>query len=58
MNLKNPCFQCLNRTETCHGTCEKYKEFRLQKDIENAKIRKLKEKDNITFNPLKQKKQR
>ena len=58
MSLKNPCFQCLDRTEICHSICEKYKKFRLQKDIENAKIRKLKEKDNITFNPMKNKKQR
>lgn len=27
MSPKNACYQCPDRTMTCHSTCEKYKEF-------------------------------
>lgn len=30
---KSPCFNCPDRTQSCHGVCEKYKEYRKEKDI-------------------------
>lgn len=27
MSPKSACYQCQDRTMTCHSTCEKYKEF-------------------------------
>ena len=32
-----PCMNCLNRSVTCHGTCDAYKSFRNLKDIEREK---------------------
>ena len=33
--MKQPCYQCKNRTAYCHGTCKEYKEF--QKENEEIK---------------------
>ena len=37
-----PCYGCKppERTSTCHTTCEKYKEFRIALDKENAERKK------------------
>ena len=39
---KHPCYGCTERNATCHGTCEKYKEFeskrpRTPRNMYNAK---------------------
>lgn len=31
-----PCYECLDRAQACHGTCERYKAFRKIKDAYNA----------------------
>lgn len=33
--MKNDCIECTNRKVGCHATCEKYREFRKNKDYEN-----------------------
>ena len=37
---KSPCFKCEDRREGCHGTCEKYAEYRAEakKAYETRKI--------------------
>lgn len=34
-----PCKDCSERTETCHGSCDRYKSWKTQLDALNAKIR-------------------
>lgn len=34
-NNNTPCHHCTERHEGCHGTCERYKEFRAKLDAEN-----------------------
>ena len=36
------CFECTDRTETCHGSCEKYLEARQKHIAEKAAITKQK----------------
>ena len=33
---KAPCLNCPDRSPTCHGECEKYKQFKAEKEVENA----------------------
>ena len=33
---KPPCYGCMDRSERCHSTCEKYILWRRDKDRENA----------------------
>lgn len=38
-NQKNPCYQCGDRSETCHSNCKRYSEFRVQQDAEDKRAR-------------------
>lgn len=33
---KAPCLNCPDRSPTCHGECEKYKQFKAEREVENA----------------------
>ena len=35
--IKSPCFNCPNRTMSCHGKCESYADFRARIDDLNNK---------------------
>lgn len=37
--MKSPCYQCFARYPACHGSCEKYAEFRRQQEEINRKRR-------------------
>ena len=39
-NINAPCKECSERHASCHSECEKYKEFRMKVDTDNAKRRK------------------
>jgi hypothetical protein len=41
--MNPPCKDCPNRQIGCHSTCEKYSEFRKERDALNEKIHKQKE---------------
>lgn len=32
--LQSPCNKCVERTETCHATCQRYKDYRAKKTKE------------------------
>ena len=38
--LKSPCHNCENRKIGCHGSCDKYKEYRQKYDALNEKEKK------------------
>lgn len=42
-NMECPCKECKTRHVGCHGTCEKYKEWKIQNDELNKKARKMRE---------------
>lgn len=46
--MGSPCKDCLNRFVGCHADCEKYKEFRAERDRVNELIKKNKQ-DNDQF---------
>jgi hypothetical protein len=51
--LKSPCSkECKERNPECHISCDKYKEF----SEERKKISENRRKENLTFDPLKDKK--
>ena len=33
--MNAPCWNCPNRSESCHATCDDYKDFALEKKREN-----------------------
>ena len=37
--MKIPCFNCNNRIFGCHSGCDKYKEYKKEKDYLNSKRR-------------------
>lgn len=39
------CKNCGERHINCHSTCESYKSFRKEQDVQNEKIRKSKERE-------------
>lgn len=41
------CYKCVERTEHCHGTCEKYRTERKQLDEDNKNRRKFMQKEWI-----------
>ncbi len=41
--MECPCRDCGDRKVGCHGTCEKYKEWKVQNDELNKKARKIRE---------------
>lgn len=41
--MKCPCRDCNNRTVTCHGFCEQYKEWKTWRDGLNVKVKKERE---------------
>lgn len=43
MKLKPPCYKCEERKLGCHGSCDKYKEYRDMKDKQNNEVNKIKE---------------
>lgn len=47
--MKTPCQDCTNRCLGCHGTCERYKEFRSALDNKNAKIRAEKQQVSAVY---------
>lgn len=46
-----PCRYCHDRDETCHSTCERYKEYKSINDAERDKRFEQREKNDILFNP-------
>lgn len=43
--VNNPCRYCTTetgRSPTCHASCEKYANFRIEKDMENEELAKQK----------------
>ena len=45
---KAPCLNCTERSQTCHTTCEIYKEFKKKRTEEVDKIKERKTKENDT----------
>lgn len=43
-----PCYECKDRHDGCHSSCEAYKAYRENKTNKNAAIRKNKQLDNMT----------
>ena len=41
--MLSPCKGCEDRYESCHASCDKYKEWRKALDAEKAKINKVKD---------------
>lgn len=42
----SPCFKCVRRHVGCHSTCKEYKDFRIDLDNRNKKIRDTKNRDS------------
>lgn len=38
-----PCYQCTERKPYCHGSCEKYKDWKAQLDAEKSAMAKYRE---------------
>lgn len=47
--MTTPCYNCINRSSTCHSTCKTYLEYRNNKNIENDKINKNKYLNNSFY---------
>ena len=44
--MKNPCGRdCPDRSETCHGACEKYKAWKAENDQQREAIKEFKRQD-------------
>lgn len=54
----SPCKDCLERSATCHSTCEKYIDYRKQKDDEMMRRRAQCELDNYFRNQQKERAKR
>ena len=50
MRKTPPCKGCFDRTVTCHGFCQKYKQWRAEQDEENRKREEAKQKENDSYN--------
>lgn len=37
--IKAPCAGCDDRHDGCHGTCERYKEYRVKLETEKTKVK-------------------
>ena len=44
--IKGPCKDCVDRYIGCHGTCEKYIQFKIDLENDNEKIKTCKEKSS------------
>jgi hypothetical protein len=47
INTKVPCFNCSNRSMTCHAECEQYLLYKREHESQCQTIRKQKEKEEI-----------
>ena len=50
-----PCLNCPERKSGCHSNCEKYIQFKTERDAELVKRRKATEKDNDMYGYKEQK---
>lgn len=50
--MENPCRWCTDRNINCHGTCEKYKEWKKVINEQNRKIRIMKDSERIATNDI------
>lgn len=46
-DLKIPCYGCDNRHEACHGSCEKYAEYRKEHDAKREAAREARRLEGI-----------
>lgn len=44
MNVKASCYKCEKRTSDCHSKCEKYIQFKAERDAELKELRKARSK--------------
>lgn len=45
--MTNPCKDCISRKTGCHGSCEKYKNWKVEWDLFRENERKRKEQEFI-----------
>ena len=55
--IRPPCLNCQNRKQMCHSNCDKYLQFKKEKQIENEKIIKIKNENSdwCAYNKTKRK---
>lgn len=44
-----PCFNCNERHTNCHSECEKYIEWKRERDIEKGQLKKSREQENESW---------
>ena len=49
MMTQNPCRYCTDRDPYCHGTCQKYKDWKVLHEAEKAAIAKERARSALTY---------
>lgn len=44
--IEGPCKDCVDRRVGCHDRCEKYKQFKIDREDNNKKLKEYKEKSS------------
>lgn len=47
--IDSPCLDCKERILKCHSTCDKYINYRKDKDTLNRKIKDVKDKESMFY---------